>query len=107
MQTVFGGRKMFPSLPFQIVIYVTGPGQISICLGTEIIAALNDGHINHPSPDIFTASWLTESYVKVRHKMLALHEAARSQSKKPWRPLNGTGAMGITSRRIQPNRPHE
>ena len=88
MQTVFGGRKMFPSLPFQIVIYVTGPGQISICLGTEIIAALNDGHINHPSPDIFTASWLTESYVKVRHKMLALHEAARSQSKKPWAILD-------------------
>jgi len=103
VQTVFGGRKMFPSLPPSLVIYVTGPGQISVCLGSEMIASLNGGQINRPSPDIFTAQWLTESYVEIRHKMRALHEAARAQSKKPWAILDqefGKNLAQQTVRRI-------
>ena len=83
-QTVFGGRNIVPSLPPSLVIHVTGPGQVSVCLGPEMIASLNGGHINRPSPDIFTAQWLTASFVKIRHKMRALHAMARTQSKKPW-----------------------
>jgi len=103
MQTISGGRKMFPSLPLSLVIYVTGPGHISICLGPEIIASLNDGQIDCPSPDIFTATWLTESYTKVRHGMRALHEVARAQSKKPWAILDqefGKSLAQQTVRRI-------
>lgn len=103
MQTVFGGRKIFPALPLGLAIYVTGPGQISICLGPEIIASLNDGQIDRPSPDIFTATWLTEGYTEVRHKMRALHEAARARSKKPWAILDqafGKDLAQQTVRRI-------
>ena len=103
MQTVVGGRKISLSLPASLVIYVTGPGQISICLGPEMIASLNGGQIHRPSPDVFTAQWLTDSYATIRHKMRALHEAARARSKKPWANLDpefGKNLAQQTVRRI-------
>ncbi len=88
MQAVYGGRKTFPPLPPCLVIYVAGPGHISVCIGSELLASLNSGQINCPSQDIFTASWLSESFVTVRAEMRELHEAARAKAGKPWAILD-------------------
>lgn len=88
MQAVQGGRKTFPPLPVSVVIYVTGPGQLSVCIGPEVIASLNGGQINCPSLDVFTSSWLSESFADVRSEMWELHQAVRSRAGKPWANLD-------------------
>ncbi len=87
-QEVLGGRKTCPPLPSCPIIYVTGPGQISVSLGPRMIASLNAGRINYPSLDVFAARWLTESFASVRSEMRELHAAARSKAKKPWARLD-------------------
>ena len=83
-----GGRKTGPPLPPVPLIYVTGPGQISVGLGPKVIASLNGGQINYPSLDVFEARWLTESFASVRSEIRELHAAARARSKKPWARLD-------------------
>lgn len=88
MQAVYGGRKTSPPLPPCLVIYVAGPGHVSVCIGSELLASLNSGQINCPSQDLFAASWLSESFATVRAEMRELHEAARALAGKPWAILH-------------------
>ena len=88
MQPVSGGTKAIPPLPLSPVISVRGPGRIIVSIGPEIIASLNCGKISCPALDIFSASWLAESFAPVRSEIAELHEAARVRSKKPWAKLD-------------------
>jgi hypothetical protein len=88
MQAVYGGRKPFPPLPPSLVIYVTGPGQISVCLGAEIMASLTGGQINCPVFNVFAASWLAESFALVRTELWAQHLEARGRAAKPWATID-------------------
>ncbi|MGA7564113.1 MAG: putative sensor domain DACNV-containing protein [Desulfobaccales bacterium] len=88
LQDVLGGRKTCPPLPACPLIYVTGPGQISVGLGPKVIASLNGGQINYPSLDVFEGRWLTESFASVRSEIRELHIAARARAKKPWAKLD-------------------
>jgi len=88
MQTVYGGRKSFPLLPLCPLIYVSGPGRISVSIGQEMIASLNKGQINCPSLDVFSARWLAESFAEVRSEMQELHEKAKARSVRPWAVLD-------------------
>ncbi len=87
MQAERGGRKTFPPLPPCFVIYVTRPGQISVCIGSEMVASLQGGQITGPLPDVFTARWLMESFADVRFEIMELHEAAKNESDRPWAQL--------------------
>ncbi|MEN6374161.1 MAG: putative sensor domain DACNV-containing protein [Smithella sp.] len=84
MTTIYGGRKISPALPSSLVIYVTGPGKISVCLGSKMIASLNGGQINPLAPNIFAAERLKESFAEEHYKLRLLHSQARDQSKRPW-----------------------
>ena len=88
MQAEYGGRKAFPPLPVCPVIYVTGPGQLSVGIGSETIASLTGGEINCPSLDVFTSQWLAESFASVRSEIGELHRQARNQSGKQWANLD-------------------
>jgi hypothetical protein len=88
MHAVYGGRKTSPPLPMCLVVYVTGAGQISVCIGAEIIASLNGGQINCPSLDVFSSKWIAESLAEVHSETIEMHQAARAQSKKPWATLD-------------------
>jgi Probable sensor domain DACNV/DisA bacterial checkpoint controller nucleotide-binding len=88
MQAVYGGRKTFPPLPSSPVIYVTGPGQISVGIGSDIIASLSGGEINCPSIDVISSRWLADSFATVRSEARELHRLARDASGKPWAQLN-------------------
>ncbi len=88
IQPLSGGTKTIPPIPSSPVIYVRGPGRISVSIGSEMIASLNGGQISCPSLDIFTASWLAKSFASVRSELEEAHEAARSQSMKPWAKLH-------------------
>ena len=88
MHAVYGGRKTSPPLPVCLVVYVTGAGQISVCIGAEIIASLNAGQINCPKVDVFNSSWIADSLAAVHTETWDLHQAARARSEKPWACLD-------------------
>ena len=88
LQPISGGTKTIPPLPLSPVIHVRGPGHISVSIGPEMIASLNNGQISCPSLDIFSAQWLRESFASVRTEIEEKHKVARAQSKKPWAGLD-------------------
>ncbi len=88
MQPISGGTKAVPPLPWSPVIHVIGPGRISVSLGPQEIASLNGGQIRCSSLDIFSASWLAESFASVRSEIEEMHESARAKSKKTWAKLD-------------------
>lgn len=87
MQAVYGGRKTFPPLLHSPVIYVTGPGRISVSIGPEMIASLGGGQINCPTLDVFSSLWLADSFAEARSEIQELHEAARARAGKAWATL--------------------
>lgn len=88
MQPITGGTKTVPPLPSSLVVYVRGPGRLAVSIGPEIIVSLNGGQISAQSPDIFSASWVAESFASLRSEIEKIHEAARAHSKKPWAKLD-------------------
>jgi hypothetical protein len=88
LQPINGGTKALPSLPLCPVIYVTGPGRISVGMGSNLLASLNGGQMVDIFPDFFSAPWLAESFAAERLKIKEVHEAARERSIKPWARLD-------------------
>jgi len=87
MHAVYGGRKTSPPLPVCLVVYVTGAGQLSVCVGDETIASLNAGQINCPTVDVFNSGWMAESLAAMHSETWSLHQAARSRAERPWANL--------------------
>lgn len=88
VQTVHGGGKSFNPLPSCLVLYVTGPGRITACIGLTTIATLRGGEIACPSLDVFDSSWLSQNFREERDELMALHEAARRREGAEWAPLD-------------------
>uniref|UniRef100_C6DZZ1 DAC domain-containing protein n=1 Tax=Geobacter sp. (strain M21) TaxID=443144 RepID=C6DZZ1_GEOSM len=88
MHAVYGGRKTSPPMPLSLVVYVTGPGQISVCIGDNIIASLNGGQINCPTLDVFNSKWLNTSLGALNAETWALHQAARAGTDRVWADLD-------------------
>jgi hypothetical protein len=88
MHAVYGGRKTSPPLPVCPVVYVTGAGQISVCIGSEIIASLNGGQITCPSVDVFNSKWIADSLAMVHSETMELHQQARARANRVWANLD-------------------
>lgn len=101
MHAVYGGRKTSPPLPICLVVYVTGAGQISVCIGAEIVASLNAGQINCPTIDVFNSTWIAESLAAVHSETWALHQAARARSERPWADLDPEFGQNVAQQAIR------
>ncbi|HBG05789.1 MAG: hypothetical protein A2075_19110 [Geobacteraceae bacterium GWC2_58_44] len=101
MHAVYGGRKTSPPLPLCLVVYVTGAGQISVCIGAEIIASLNAGQINCPTIDVFNSSWISESLAAVHAETWTLHQAARARAEKHWADLDPEFGKNVAQQAIR------
>lgn len=101
MHAVYGGRKTSPPMPVSLVVYVTGPGQISVCIGDEIIASLNAGQINCPTLDVFNARWITQSLTALNEETWALHQAARACAAKQWAALDPEFSSNVGQQAIR------
>ena len=101
MHAVYGGRKTSPPLPVCLVVYVTGAGQISVCIGAEIIASLNAGQINCPTLDVFNSKWISDSLAVVHSETLAMHQTARARSGKPWANLDPEFSKNVGQQAIR------
>jgi len=101
MHAVYGGRKTSPPLPLCLVVYVTGAGQISVCIGAETIASLNGGQINCPTVDVFNSTWIADSLAAVHSETWALHQAARSRAERPWADLDPEFGKNVAQQAIR------
>ena len=101
MHAVYGGRKTSPPMPTALLVYVTGPGQISVCIGDEIIASLNGGQINCPTIDVFNSRWFKKSLAALNDETFALHRNARSQAKRVWAELDPEFGSNISQQAIR------
>ena len=101
MHAVYGGRKTSPPMPVSLVVYVTGPGQISVCIGDQIIASLNAGQINCPSLDVFNSRWIKKSLSALHAETWSLHQAARAGSGNPWADLDPEFGANIGQQAIR------
>ena len=101
MHAVYGGRKTSPPLPVCLVVYVTGAGQISVCIGSEIVASLNAGQITCPILDVFNSQWIADSLAAVHSETWALHQAARARSGKPWANLDPEFCQNVGQQAIR------
>jgi hypothetical protein len=87
MQPISGGTKPFHRFP--VSCYTCERARpISVSIGTEMIASLNNGKIGCPSFDLFSAPWFAESFASTRSELWEMHEAARGRAKKPWATLD-------------------
>ena len=88
VQAIRGGRQKFSSLPQSLVLYVTGPGHITVCKGSTTIAMLNAGKIITPSKSLFDSHWVRERHAEAYTEIWNHHHAARSRAKRPWAVLD-------------------
>ena len=62
LQHHHGGRKIPPEFPNAPVIWVRGPGRLTVLRGTESLATLTEGRIITPEINVFESSWLRDYF---------------------------------------------
>jgi len=62
LQHHHGGREIPPEFPNAPVIWVRGPGRLTVLRGTESLATLAEGRIITPAINVFESSWLRDYF---------------------------------------------
>jgi hypothetical protein len=62
LQHHHGGREVPPDFPKMPVIWIRGPGRLTVLRGTENLATLTEGRIITPAINVFESSWLREYF---------------------------------------------
>ena len=62
LQHYHGGRKVPPAFPNAPVIWVRGPGRLTVLRGSESLATLKEGRIITPAINVFQSCWLREYF---------------------------------------------
>lgn len=83
-----GGAKEAPVLPQVPVLQVSGPSELTMSRGSEIIATLQGGRLSTPSADVLDSDWLNRLFAEMRTEVLQQHQAARKTAgEDAWAPL--------------------
>ena len=83
-----GGAKDPPDLPQVPVVQVSGPSELTLCRGSDIVATLQGGRLSSPSSDVLDSEWLTRLFAEMRTDVLQLHQNARDSAKvTAWAPI--------------------
>lgn len=84
IQAIRGGGLDYAPLPESLVLYVTGPGQIVVCKGSEMIAMLKGGKIFTPAKSVFKSRWFSDRLTEAYTELWNLHETARLKAEGHW-----------------------
>jgi sensor domain DACNV-containing protein len=88
LQEVHGGTQQINPIPDSLIIFVTGPGRISVSVGSTMIAGLRGGQIICAAREVFAANWLREFFAVHRDELWAMHQEARQQFGDSWAPID-------------------
>jgi hypothetical protein len=71
LSSLAGGRYHGPIVPDSLVIHSLGPGNLTVNLGRNRIAALSGGQIESKALDLFESKWLRKLSSRFRHNFLS------------------------------------
>ena len=94
LQHYHGGRKIPPAFPDAPVIWVRGPGRLTVLRGIESLATLTEGRIITPAINVFQSSWLREYLVPKSAELLASLDPA-FKGKQNWHSIIDRNLIGI------------
>jgi hypothetical protein len=87
LHAIHGGRGSAPPLPDALTISVTGPGELDVGKGREVIGHLAEGRVFEPSLNLFQSEWLQEWFASIRQERQEIHEEAKKEAAEPWAEL--------------------
>jgi len=87
LHAIHGGRGSAPPLPDALTISVTGPGELDVGKGREVIGHLAEGRVFEPSLNLFQSQWLQEWFASIRQERQEIHEEAKKGAAEPWAEL--------------------
>ncbi len=88
LQVFRGGSQKINPLPESLIIFVTGPGRISVSVGSTLIAGLRGGQVVRADQELFTAGWLQHLTSAHRDELWVMHEEARLQASTKWAEIS-------------------
>ena len=88
LEVISGGTRKIAPLPNSLIFFVTGPGQITVTVGSTFIAALRGGRLITPGGEVFTAPWFHDIFAVHRDELRELHLKARRGNGKLWARLD-------------------
>lgn len=88
MQAIHGGTQLINPVPDSLIVFVTGPGRISVSVGATMIAGLRGGQVVSVAREVFAAPWLRELFATHRDELWALHQEARQKFGDTWAPID-------------------
>lgn len=84
LQMIHGGTQKISPFPESLIIYVTGPGRITVSVGLAMVAGLRCGKLVSSSNDVLSAKWLRDFFVANRDEMWSMHQEAREKVGTDW-----------------------
>jgi hypothetical protein len=90
MQAIHGGTQLINPVPDSLLLFVTGPGRISVAVGSTMIAGLRGGQVISVAREVFAASWLREFFSSHRDELWGMHLEARQKCGDSWAPIDPT-----------------
>jgi len=84
LQLIHGGTQKINPLPNSLIIYVTGPGRITVSVGLAMIAGLRSGKLISSANDVLSSTWLRDIFVTHRDELWELHQETREKFGADW-----------------------
>ncbi|MDI6853334.1 MAG: hypothetical protein QME75_06985 [Deltaproteobacteria bacterium] len=96
LQHHHGGRKVPPAFPDAPVIWIKGPGRLTVLRGTESLATLTEGRIITPSINVFESIWLRDYFDWAQFEWPEIY--IRLLEKQNWPAITDSNLPGIIVR---------
>lgn len=87
LQLMHGGTLKINPWPDSLIIFVTGPGRITVSVGLTMIAAMRGGKLITAAMDVLSSRWLKEFFSENQEEMWEMHRDARRKSGVDWAPI--------------------
>jgi hypothetical protein len=84
LQLIHGGTLKISPLPDSLIIFVTGPGRITVSVGLTMVAGLRGGKLICAAKDVLSSRWLREFFATNQYELWGMHQEARRISGAGW-----------------------
>ncbi len=84
LQLMHGGTQQINPLPDSLIIFVTGPGRITVSVGLSPVAGLRGGKLISSEKDVLFSRWLRDFFAANRDEFWGIHQEARRKYGAGW-----------------------
>lgn len=83
LQQERGGSRKVNQLPDALVLQLPGPGMLTVCRGSRIVATLSGGRLANATANPFQSAWIRRLYAPQHAALLTQHETFRASVRYP------------------------